>query len=443
MTKRLSLVLAGLCACSAAGWAAERPAVIRGVRPLGMGDALAAAVDDQNVFFYNPAGTVLRTGSLTTLLEIPVTVGDDFKTAADFVNDNEEDLKNFDTLSPTRQAELVNKIDRDITTLDPYFAVGAPNITYLSGPMGNGVHWGLGLFSQAAGTFRINSGIVPTIDYNINVDAVPALNVAKRWERPFRLPGKLGVGVNLKAVIRSQAHDERVSFLQLEDYSSPEMQAGRGIGADLGFLYQPNSRWNIALVNQDLGGTSLTFDAVDAKKGFTAKAERTESIRPRWNAGVAWTPKRLGLPFFGVPTGDRLVLTADVKDFANAESKVLFDGGWIAETAGTHLHLGAEYRWWFLRFRGGFNQGYPTLGVGLDTWLMKLDYAFFSDELSRFAGSRKQTKHMLSLALRFGAGSTEARARLEKPAETPASAPAPVKAPAAPAEPPAEEESVQ
>ena len=45
--------------------AAEDAVSIRGVRPLAMGDAFTGVSDDQNAFFYNPAGSVQRTGDVS------------------------------------------------------------------------------------------------------------------------------------------------------------------------------------------------------------------------------------------------------------------------------------------------------------------------------------------------------------------------------------------
>jgi hypothetical protein len=417
--KRFVLAFVMMAGLIPHGWAAERPAFVRGVRPLGMGDAFSAMADDQNIFFYNPAGTVQRTGGMVTLLELPVTIGEDFKDAYDFISDNEDKLTEFDTLSGQEQADLIRKMDETITPLNPSLAVGVPNVNYLAGGEDRRVFWGIGGFGQVQGSFKLNTGIVPSVDYDLNQDAIIPLNLAVRFNEVRWLPGKLGVGTNLKYIKRNQIRDERVSFLQLEDFDSPPVQSASGFGADLGFLYQPNSRWNFALTSLDFLGTSLDFDEVSAEKGFQSKPSRTSSIKARWNLGFAWTPGRFSYwPGKGLRTGNRLTLAMDIRDIANSESKVFFDDGLLAETAGTHIHLGAEYRWWFLRLRGGFNQGYPSFGLGVDWPLLKLDYAYFSDELGRHAGTLEQANHMLALGFRFGAGKTEARERIRNPGES-------------------------
>jgi len=416
-----------------AAWSAERPTKIRGVRALGMGDAFTAVADDQNVFFYNPAGITQRTGGMVTLLEIPLTVGTDLLDAYEFIDDKGDKLKDFDQLTPTEQADLINEIDRTITKLNPHVGVGAPNINYLSGPIADRYYWGFGGFGQVEGSFRVNTGIVPSLDYDINADVVIPVTFAAKWTEVKRIPGKIGAGVNLKYIQRNQIKDERVSVLQLEDFDEPQMQKGTGLGADIGLLYQPNNRWNFALASLDFLGTSLSFDEATAEKGFTAKPSRVSGIKSRWNLGTSWTPTKIVYwPGKSLSTKNRLLLAADVKDIFNAESKVLFGDSFLPDTAWTHVHLGAEYRWWFLRFRGGTNQGYPTYGLGLDLPLLKIDYAYYSDELGLYAGSLEQANHMITVALRFGGSKTEARERVrgEKSGATAAPAAAPVAVPA-------------
>jgi hypothetical protein len=425
--KRIAFsLLLGLALVPVKGWSGtctdavqrrgECPPMIRGIRPLGMGDAFTAVSDDQNVFFYNPAGSVQRTGSLVTILEVPVTLGKDFQDAYDFIKDNEDDLTNFDGISASRQAELIDKIDAEIAALNPSFGVGFPNSSYVSGPVFDNFHWGTGLFGQVGGRFRVNSGIAPSIDYDINSDVILPVNVSHRFEDVWRVPGRLGVGMNLKLIQRRQIRQDRVSFFQLEDFDAPPMQNGSAFGADLGVLHQWNDRWSFGLSALDIFGTSFDFDSADAEDGFTAKPARTGSARARWNLGAAWTPAQITYwpTKDGVRTRGRLLLVADIKDFMNADDKVFFDDGLLADTAWSHLHLGAEYRWWFLRGRLGANQGYPTFGFGVDIPFLKFDYTFYSDELGLRAGTQKQSSHMLSLALRLGTGNTEARERIKR-----------------------------
>ncbi len=245
--KRLSLIAGLLLFTGSALVAEERPTRIRGARALGMGDAFTAVADDQNIFFYNPAGSTQRTGSLVTLFDLPITINQDAMDAFDFIDANQDKLEDFDALPAAEQAALINEISGTVSKLDPRIGLGFPNSGYVSGPIGSGWHWGSGVFGQVEGGFRINASLIPYIDYDVNVDAVVPVNIAKRWDEVWLVPGKLCAGVNLKFLRRGQIKGSRVSFLQLEDYESPPVQVGRAFGVDAGLLYQPNPRLNLAL----------------------------------------------------------------------------------------------------------------------------------------------------------------------------------------------------
>jgi hypothetical protein len=428
--KRLLLFL--FLAGAVPAMASEAPAMIRGTRALGMGDALTAIADDQNVFFYNPAGSVQRTGSMVNFLDMSITASKDGIDFYQFIKDNESDLKNFDTLSSADQIALMDKIQTEMVPLKPSFGVTAPNVSYLSGPLFGGLHWGAGFFGQVSGRMGFNPIIItPTLYYDVNVDAIPTGNLSVKLKHLPFIPGSLGVGANAKWIRRGRVSEEVVETFALDNYEAPPAQIGNGFGMDFGTLYQPNRRWNVAVSVSDFGGTKIEYDALSAEKGFDAQPAHTEQINARWNTGVAWTPGRIGWEALGIPLHDRLVLAADVRDFANPDSKIFSDGG-FADTAGTHFHLGAEYRWWFLRLRTGANQGYLTGGVGIDWPMLKLDYAYYADELSPFAGTSRHPAHRLSFTFGFGSGKTDSKERINQSYSTKAKS-SPKKAENAPA----------
>lgn len=406
MKKLILLLVCGAAALQAA----EPSSMIRGTRALGMGDALTAIADDQNVFFYNPAGSVQRTGSLFNFVDLSVTASKDAIDFYQFVNDNEAKLKDYDKLSQAEQKDLVNKINSEMVGLNPTFGATAPNLSFLTGPLFGGFHWGAGVFGQVTGKAGFKPVItVPEMYYDISADVIPAANFSVKIKKLPFVPGSIGVGSNLKYIMRGRVEEKSVSVAALDNYEAPPAQSGRGVAVDIGTLYQPTSRWNVGLAVSDLRGTKIKYDALAAEKGYSAKPAHTEEIKEKWNLGAAWTPgSALGL----FSLHDRLVLAADVRDFANKESKIFADGK-FADTAGTHFHLGAEYRWLFLRLRTGANQGYFTGGVGLDWPLIKLDYAYYADELSPFAGVSRHPAHRISMTLGFGSGNTVARERIK------------------------------
>lgn len=401
------------------GHAEELPVNLLFVRPLGMGGAFTAVADDHNIFVHNPAGMVQRTGAQTTIFEVAVGGSKDLKDAYDFVSDREDELTNFENLSASRQIELINEIKDTVSKLRPRAYVAADVASFVSGPRFFGLpfHGGFGLFGGADASFRINADFVPTISFDVNNDMVLPLSVAKRWDAPL-VAGKIGIGFTGKVIRRRQIKQEDLSVVVLDDLDAPPSADGRGIGSDLGFLYQPTDRWNVGLMVQDFLGTKLKFDAVAAEKGYPAQPARTAVIRPRTNIGLAVTPKKL---LWLLPTYERWVLAMDVRDILNKDDHLFFENGFrkpFGENLYTHLHLGVEYRYWFLRLRGGAHQGYPSLGLGIDIPVLKIDYAYYSREIGRLAGDLREENHVISLAFRFGSGHVESRERIKKAKET-------------------------
>lgn len=397
-------------------FAQEPPAEFDFVRPLGMGGAFTAVADDHNIFNYNPAGMVQRTGTEFTVLEIAVGASQDTKEAIDFVSDNENDLTNFENLTAQRQAELLNEITDNISRLDPRIYAAGDVASFVSGPSFFGLpfHVGAGAFGTVDSSFRLDTGVlIPVISYEINNDIIVPVAVAKRFQAPWIIPGQIGVGLTGKFLSRRQVKRERQSVLELDDLESPPLASGHGIGSDLGVLHQVTDRVNWGLMVRDFLGTKLSYDAVDAEKGFQSLPARDTVIRPRTNVGVALVPKSF---FWMLPTGDRWVFAADVRDVLNKDEHLFFENGFrkpFGENLYTHVHLGTEFRYWFVRLRGGVNQGYPTLGLGIDIPFFKLNYAYYGRELGAKAGDIRQNNHIISLALKFGTGHVEARERIE------------------------------
>ena len=52
--------------------------IVRGVRPLGLGNAFEAIADDENAFHYNPAGLAQNTNMLFYLLPVRARIQMDF-----------------------------------------------------------------------------------------------------------------------------------------------------------------------------------------------------------------------------------------------------------------------------------------------------------------------------------------------------------------------------
>ncbi|MCK9582148.1 MAG: DUF5723 family protein [Endomicrobiales bacterium] len=379
--------------------ATENSIKIRGARALGMGGAFTAIADDQNAFFYNPAGITQRTGSLFTLFDLPLSITDDSIQFMNFYNDNQDGLKNFDKLTPAAQSDLINKINNTATKYRTRLRFGFPNTNYISKP--GFISWGLGVFDQADIGIQLKQGlIVPNIDIWGNMDVILAVPLAHRFDvLPFNVPGKLSVGATIKDIMRGRIEELNKSILEFEKFD-PVLQPGNGYGMDLGTLYQYNEQWNFGLQIMDLGGTSISYPKVETTKDgiTTVKDAFTGVIYPVWNIGAAYVPKKIYYwPGRYINTLNRLQLAADIDDVFSSQEP-------LSQTFWKKTHIGAEFRFSTLALRVGFNSGYPTAGLklGIPYLGLNLEYAYWSDELGLFAGQIPESNHQLSISFRWG-----------------------------------------
>jgi len=378
--------------------ASETPVFIRGIRPLGMGGAFVAIADDQNAVFYNPSGLTQRQGSQLTLFELPINISEDVLNFYNYFNDNQNKLKNFDSQTNSSKIDLLNEINDRIVTYRPQVRLGFPNTSYLTGS--GFLSWGFGVYSQAAIGFQFNrSLIIPSISFWGNADVALAAPLSHRFDRLPYIPGKLAVGTTLKYITRGRVSEMNKSVLEFENFS-PAFQLGRGIGADLGAMYQPTDRWNVGLQVTDVGGTKLLFDEVKATKaGEVDKLAFTGVIEPQTNVGFAFIPSKIYYwPGKYIGTQNRLIFACDVRDITNSDEALLDATFW------KKLHMGAELRWGPLSLRGGFSSGYPAFGFGfrIPYLGLKADYAYWGDEMGRYAGQIPSFNHQISLSLSWG-----------------------------------------
>ncbi len=385
-----------------AGAADESQAFIRGIRPLGMGGAFVAVADDQNAVFYNPAGLTQRQGNLFTLFELPINITNDMIDFYNFYKDNENDLKNFNNLSASRQADLINRINNNVVSLKAGLRTGLPNLSYLLSS--RSLVWGAGLFNQEDIRFRFNRSIVPSVTLQGSADVIAAAPIAYRFSEVPYLPGSVSVGATMKYIARGKIEEIDKSVLALEDFS-PQLQWGKGLGADLGAIYHYDQQWNFGLQVTDVGGTKISYDKVNAEQGNLEKPAYDGLIKTQWNVGTMYVPSKVYFwPGRYINTHDRLILAADVRDFASSDERVTDATFW------KKLHMGGELRWGPMSLRGGFSSGYPAFGAGIRVPYLGLraDYAFWGDELGRYAGQIPEWNHQITVALSWGDASGKA-----------------------------------
>ncbi len=398
--KRLLLLLAlSLLILPVLAWGADSAFMIKGIRPVGMGGAFIAIADDANAYFYNPAGITQIQKWQLQIASLPITVSNDTKELYDWWSENDSELENFDEQSYETQVRLINDITDQVSKLKVHLSTSLLNPNFISGPIGlrNNLklNFGVGLYSLIDVRIGMNNGLlVPNVDMIGNIDVVGMAPVAFKMEKtPFDLPGSLSLAGTIKLLRRGRIEELRKSVLEFDEFD-PAIQYGAGVGLDFGTLYQLNEQWNFGLMVADIFGTPVTYDQITSNN--IIKPETTDVINPRVNVGVAFRPKNL---YYWknkfLPLKNHWVLAADVNDLTNTDED-LFGASFFKK-----LHLGAEYQTKMLSIRGGFNSGYPTFGLGLDLWLLNLDYAFYGEELGIYAGQIVAWNHMVALSIGF------------------------------------------
>jgi hypothetical protein len=366
----------------------EVPFILRSVRSLGMGGAFTAISDDHNSFFYNPAGATGREKFTMTIAEVRATVSDDMLDFYSWYSDNEKDLENFDDLSESKKVEILNKITNEVTKYNNYFCVSAPNFNFIA-PMGK-LYFGLGVFDDVQAKVKMNASLlVPSVDVLAKVD------VAGMFLLAYKFSDKFSAGLNAKVLSRGSIDEKRLSILEFENYD-PTIQPGIGYGADLGMTYNLTEGIKLGFSASDVGGTKIEYDAVDSEVKSDGKVKsgaeaRTGIIKTRYNLGVSYRPFQV----FGFKN---LVFAADLLDITDEDDDGKIDD--FAEFC-KKTHFGTELGFKHLALRAGLNSGYPTIGFGLYLWFLRFDYAYYTDELGKYAGYDPLSNHTFSVSIRF------------------------------------------
>ena len=303
---------------------------------LGMGGAYTAGAWRGSALFYNPASVAAKRFHMNVPVRFEFGgVGGltQMKDVVNFFKDNKSDLERIDQLPSWRVAEL----DREAEKLD---GKGGTIRAFPAIRLG----WrGVGIQSYAVfdGTPQMNSGVFqPRLDLNAYSD----IGVIAAYGRPVNLGMLWYAGASVKyfnrwQTIRSFSLEDAVNTPGLGDVVDLKNRQ-TGIGVDLGALVPVTRKVTLGVVAQD----AVTMGDVNPDMSLN-----------------------LGVHYRVLP---RLNLVADYRDLLNASDV----------SVPMHVHMGGELDLTLLRLRGGFYQGYPTAGVGVNLWLIKLDAVYYGRE---------------------------------------------------------------
>jgi hypothetical protein len=266
---------------------------------------------------------------------------------------------------------------------------------------------GQGGYSQHSGAWSINNaGAQAAADAYASATVDIPLAYKIKSLAALHIPGELSLGINLKyvnrikfsqtVIIDSGDIENLLNGAPLEDAISAKAGAsyGTGFGLDFGALYSFNPRLSFGLQISDVF-TNIGYD-----RGYSLNKDKYPDedftydayIAPQVNIGAAYIPENI----FGWNTKNRLLFAADIKDlFGNYETSFK-----------NKLHIGAEFRFWFLAVRAGLNKVRPSVGLGLEFGGFQMSYAYYGEEsyLAKMLGDSDKTVyyHEVLIAVKIG-----------------------------------------
>ena len=343
--------------------------VSKDARTMGMGGAFRTFSTGYATFFGNPAGFASSKGSLT-IADIA---------AWAYIRPTQANLDKIQQLmdsntSDTDKGKIINDFQAENNGLGVGASVGL-------GWAGRGFGLGLTMVSE---------------NYTdaLKIKAMTQLNGIVGLAFPLSLgPVKLKLGLDGRAFLRTDS-DGAWNLMDLMGNSSPEPTTlpvinGFGFAADAGAMLEFGPLMVGAAV-RDLG---LSFDAghgtiqniLDGSIPLTTNAT-AYILDPKVFAG-------LGLKFaFG-----KLLAPSLYAEVSDVEAVVADTNAFW-----TNFHAGAELKLLnFIALRGGLNQGYYSVGAGIDLWFIEVDAAVFTEEVGLYAGNRPRSGIALQAAIRL------------------------------------------
>jgi len=372
------------------------------LRPLAMGNAFVAVVDDQNALYYNTAGLNLinALGNEQQRPDMANYPRDPMNLSLDF----EANASPYELLSFFRLYQK-NRHDSDVTTI-----VGADSGTYTRGvpiPLGIGtgtqlaVHdFGMAAWSSVEVSPYDDQGILfPQAGVqNLQVDAVIQIAGAHGF-----LDDKLALGAGYVLANRQEVENYQVNSAEFDTSTNSksvhntlrrlingledtlrtkghnyEDFGSYGNGLDLGALWQQTSEVRFGASLENLG---MFLNGV--------------AVVPKLTTGVDYAPSLL---CSGGRLSRKVNVALDLEDLLNSDRNYKFL---------SKVDMGAEVQqdlWWLMsvRLACGFKGGYFTAGGGLSLLSgLHIDAATWADEAGYYTGQIEQRYYAVTIGVGF------------------------------------------
>lgn len=345
----------------------EYPRIMTSVRAMGMGNAFFGVSDDKYAGFYNPAGLGMSKSSWTLDL-IPLQLG----VNDNLLNNGQKVANLFAGGGKFDQQGIVNILNgmmgeyNNITPISFF-----PALTVKKGRSA----FSVGIFVNTSAKILTYNKVNPEADIKVQGDA----GVTVTYAHTFLEDESLHFGVSLMGLYRMGYEQSYIAtdFTNInfsQDLNNLLKSTGWGVLASVGVMYE--LPWFRKELNPRVG---LSFNDF----GYTNFASTLDKISPTLNFSVAISPKwRFISSNIVLDMNDLLLMNGTDKDF------------------GKRVNLGVEVGFWNRLFvRGGLHQGYFTAGAGVDLWAIRLNYAYYTEEMGAYAGQFRDTRHAIELVV--------------------------------------------
>lgn len=361
---------------------------------LGMGGAGVALPNQDQVFFYNPAGlpSVAQKRVRYSFLGLQAELSKSAITTLQFTQDrlvpaltdgldqlSDEDLKALyrDALTTFRKEGL----GVQAVPVLPAFVLRLSARTAL----------GFGVFGDAKAEVNLMDGGagIPVVIAQTQGDATALVGLGSA------LPSGLSLGGTVKYTQRFMS----VKNKPLDGFDVDEsfyLLKTQGFTLDLGFVWKVPSLSNLQVggAAYDVLGRGMTFKPENIQALTEAperEAEKTQNL-----AQANLRPRN---PSYRFGLGYQIKLTKWLRmqlaaDYAHAYHPLQ------VQSFPAHLYLGSSLQVGKTVFlRGGFSQGYPSMGASLDLGGLRISYAYYGVEAGRFPGQSARFFHTAEFIL--------------------------------------------
>lgn len=317
-----------------------------------MGNAYSAVVTDGDSLFYNPAGLGRAEGINLRLLNLNLGL-------------NGENV--YNTVQKVSSSSS-SGIDRFSEIFGERLWVGTGGKMTLTVR-----NFALGIYDSGYVGLELKDPILPYFDVNYINDYGFVIGSA------FKLGPSSHFGVSAKRINRTGA-TQPFGVSTFLDGNTEAIQAninrkGTGYGADIGFTWEIPAPFNpvISGVWKDVGTTTFLK---------ATGSEKPDRILDEKILGLA-----AGFDFalFGMTTA------IDFKHLNRYD-----------ENIGKKIHMGLEFDLPLIDIRGGFSQGYYSIGTSIDLFLFQLDLAYYGVELGEYPGQEEDRRLQIALTMDLG-----------------------------------------